>query len=246
MRCAAIWMPGAASSDLARRAVRGDSHRLIASRYPVIGVFDDVAADAADLRAAFLLESLTNDRLALAARRLQRLPDQEMVTGAGASLVMAAFLHADPAGGRFTDGRLGAWYAALDVETAIAETLYHNDRRLRLSAGGFPNRIQIRELIAAISAGLLDLRGLRQARPELYAMDDYSASQAFGTGLRWPRSGDPETGIIYDSVRRAGGTNVCLFRPPEVRLPVVQGGHFEYRWDSQGLASVVTLTDVAL
>ena len=48
-------------------------------------------------------------------RRMSLLPDKEIIAGpagSGATLVMSAFLHADEAGGRFTDGRLGGWYAA--------------------------------------------------------------------------------------------------------------------------------------
>jgi hypothetical protein len=39
---------------------RAPTHRLIASRWPTVGVFDSVAS-ADDLEAALLLESLTND-----------------------------------------------------------------------------------------------------------------------------------------------------------------------------------------
>jgi hypothetical protein len=230
-------------NGLKRAQVAGESHRLVASRYPVIGIFDDLTSDPDELRVAFVLEAATNDRLT---RRLAFLPDSEIVSGPGATLVMAAFLHADPAGGRFTDGRLGAWYAALEVETAIAETLHHNDRRLRLSAGGFPNRIQIRQLIAAVRCELVDLRGMRERRPELYRPDDYSASQAFGIRLRWPEGGEGEAGIVYDSVRREGGTNLCIFRPSLVRLPALQGDHFEYSWNNRGDATVMRLSNVAL
>ena len=142
------------------------THRLIASRFPTVGVFDDLTADPADLAIAFLLESATNDRLSVLSRRLPLLPATEIVQGPGATQVMAAFLHADEIGGRFTDGRLGAWYASLDVETAIAETVHHNTRRLRLSENGFPSSIQMRELVARIDCDLTDIRGARAARPD--------------------------------------------------------------------------------
>lgn len=231
----------------ARRRIRHRTHRLIASRYPPVGVFDDIAADAEELRVAFLLEAATNDRLALPERRLGLLPDEEIVHGDGASMVMAAFLHASETGGRFTDARLGAWYAAFEVATAIAETLYHADRRLRLSQGAFPSAIQLRELVAHIDCALVDIRDLQAARPELYAPDpaDYGPAQRFAAGLRWPDDGsDAANGIVYDSVRHAGGVNICLFRPRLVRLPVVQGDHYEYRWDADGAASVLKITNV--
>lgn len=221
------------------------THRLVASRHPTVGVFDDLTADPGDLRDAFLLESLTNDRHAAVAR-MALLHNNDIITGAGASLVMAAFLHADERGGRFTDGRLGGWYAAFDIETAIKETIYHNERRLRASIGSFPNRIQMRQLAATVDTILVDLRGLQTSHPDLYHPADYTASQAFAVSLRWPTSGKPEDGIVFDSVRRPGGVNVCVFWPSRVSLPVAQGDHFEYNWDSRGDVTVVKLTGMSV
>jgi RES domain len=159
---------------------------------------------------------------------------------------MAAFLHADEAGGRFTDGRLGAWYASFELATALAETLYHHTRRLRLSAGGFPNRIQMRELIATIDCELVDVRGAQATMPEFYHGADYSASQAFGSSLRFRKTDPAENGIVFDSVRRSGGTNLCIFWPSKVPLPIIQGGHFEYQWNANGDVSVAQLTNVPM
>ncbi len=224
-----------------RSHVSVPTHRLIASRYPTVGVFDDLSADVDDLRAAFLLEAITNDRLS---RRLAHLPDDEIVHGPGGTLVVAAFLHADEAGGRFTDGRLGAWYAAFDVATAIAETVYHHTRRLKLSADAFPSAIQMRQLVASVDCELIDIRGMKDTRPDLYDPDSYAASQPFGVALRWPETGPGENGIVYDAVRHAPGTNVCIYRPSQVRLPVVQADHYEYRWDRTGSVTMLRLTDV--
>jgi hypothetical protein len=229
---------------LARAHVRETTHRLIASRYPPVGVFDDLAADKEALAMAFLLESVTNDRLAVLSRRLPLLPESEIVQGPGATMVMAAFLHADETGGRFNDGRLGAWYASFDVDTAIAETVYHSTRRLRLSDGAFPSNIQMRELVAGIDCDLIEIRGQQEHRPDLYRKDDYRASQAFGVGLRWPATGAGENGIVYDSVRRARGMNICIYRPSLIILPINQADHYEYRWDAAGQVSVLRLTNV--
>lgn len=232
-------------NSLTRTRIHKKTHRLVASRYPTIGVFDDLSSDPQDLRTAFLLESLTNDRHA--AGRMGLLSDSEIISGpsgSGANIVMAAFLHANEAGGRFTDGRLGAWYASFELETAIAETLYHNTRRLRLSAGGFPNRIQMRELLATIKTELVDLRGLQTSRPELYHDVDYSTSQNFASDLRFPKSGSPDQGLVFSSLRRQSGTNVCIFWPSKVPLPIIQAGHFEYQWNAKGDVSVVRMTTV--
>lgn len=218
------------------------THRLIASRYPTVGVFDDLV-DAADAEAAMRLESLTNDRMTGALGRLAAIPAADRAQGEqGASLAMAAFLHPSPGGGRFNRETLGAWYAACDPATAIAETLYHHTRRLRASAGGFPNTIQMRELISTPTAELHDIRGLQGERPELYDPDPahYSASQAFGEGLRTAGA----DGILFASVRHSGGENVVLYKP-RLAVPVIQGHHYDYCWDAAGEAVVLRLTAVA-
>jgi hypothetical protein len=172
------------------------------------------------------------------------LPANEIIQGPGATIVMAAFTHADEAGGRFTDGRLGAWYAAFDVDTAIAETLHHATRRLTLSDSAFPSNMQMRELIAKIDCPLVDTRNRKADFPHLYDLSSYAASQAFATSLRWPDQGEGANGLVYDSVRQFGGTNVCIYKPSLVGLPVVQADHYEYRWDGGGKATVFKLTNV--
>src|ERR1700732_1579352 len=97
----------------ARAHIRETTHRLIASRFPPVGVFDDLSADRDELAMAFLLESATNDRLSILSRRLPLLTHSEIVQGPGATLVMAAFLHADEAGGGFPDGGVGGGGASL-------------------------------------------------------------------------------------------------------------------------------------
>lgn len=222
--------------------VTGRTCRLIASRFPIIGVFDDIAEDETDLRAAFDLEEMTSGRM-LGLRRMAAIPGGGVVHGPGASMVMAAFLHASEEGGRFTDGRLGAWYAATEIATAIEETVWHNEQRLRASAGGFPNRIQMRELVATVDMEMLDLRG--SAEPGLYDPLDYVRSQAFAMQRRWPFVTPGLDALVYDSVRRPGGVNLVIFRPAAVPAPVMQGEHYEYVWDAQGKLDVLLLTNVS-
>lgn len=227
--------------SFARARIRGRTHRLIASRFPTIGVFDDIAADENELRVAFILEDLTNVR---SHARLDALPVGGVAIGPSAYLAMAAFLHCNDEGGRFTDGGLGAWYASTDLDTAMAETVFHHERRLRTSAAGFPARIQMRQLLARPTAQLLDIRGAQDSHPDLYDPYDYAGSQRFARGLRWPWAEPGEDGLIFDSVRRSGGTNVCVFRPTALELPIVQGDHYEYVWDAAGALSIVKLTVV--
>ena len=224
--------------ELPSARFRARTHRLIASRWPTIGVFDSVAS-ADDLEAVLALESLTNDRVNETLSRLGRLDRSEWVTGPGATLVMAAFCHPPPGGGRFNSETLGAWYCATEIETAIAETVYHHTRLLAHSASGFRHVIQMRELISEVDAEVCDLRGLRKRHPELYDPESYAASQPFGEALR--RTG--ANGIVYGSVRRPAGTNLVVYRP-SLLPPVLQREHLDYRWTGSPAPAVVRLTGV--
>jgi RES domain-containing protein len=192
------------------------SHRLIPSRFPPIGLFDTVAT-AADAEAVMELAGWTNDRLVR--QRLARLPQEEWVFGrANSSIVMAAFLHAAPSGGRFNGPELGAWYAAAALTTAVAEVGHHL-RREALARGVETMRRTYRSYTARLAGSYRDIRGIE---PELHASDSYAAGQAFGEGVR-AAGGD---GVLYDSVRHRSGSNVCAYRPSKV-LDVVQAEHLD-------------------
>lgn len=192
------------------------SHRLIPSRFPPIGLFDTVAT-VADLEAVMELAGWTNDRLVR--ERVARLPQSEWVFGRpNSSIVMAAFLHAAPSGGRFNGPDLGAWYASASTVTAIAEVGHHL-RREALARGFETMQRTFRSYSARLEGNFRDIRG---SEPDLHAPDDYSAGQAFGEDLR----ARGEDGVIYDSVRHRGGVNACAYRPSKV-LDVVQAEHFE-------------------
>jgi hypothetical protein len=197
------------------------TYRLIPSQFPPIGLFDTVATPA-DLSAIMELVGWTNDRLV--ASRIARLPQQEWVYGRpNASIVMAAFLHVSPTGMRFNSSELGAWYAAGEIETAAAEVGHH--LRREAVARSLPELTRVyRSYSARLNGVYLDIRGQQAERADIYAPDRYDASQQFGEAIR--RAG--EAGIIYDSVRRRGGTNIVAHRPTNIR-DVTQADHFEVR-----------------
>jgi RES domain-containing protein len=222
------------STDAPVNRVRGTGHRLVPSQFPPIGVFDTVATPE-DAIAAMRLESLTNDRLQLPLRRAALFPKEDWLVGQpGAQAVMAAFLHAAPEGGRFTGPALGAWYCARSLETAIEETMYHQNRRVQASSGLQQHAtIAMREWTHAIDARLVDIRGRQQQDAALYDVNSYAKSQLFGERVR----AGGGAGIVYDSVRHSGGTCVVLYRPRSVP-PVKQGIHLEYRWTGDASPTV--------
>ena len=194
--------------------------RLIPSRFPPIAAFEAIAAPG-DLEAVMELEGWTNDRLV--AERLARLPREQWVYGTpNASIVMASFLHAAPAGSRFNGPELGAWYAATALTTAIAEVAHHL-RREAVARGRTEERRTFRCCkCRLIGRDYLDLRGQQQRRADLYASTSYAASQALGEAVR--ASG--QSGIVYDSLRHRGGTNVAAFRPRQI-VEVTQTDHYD-------------------
>jgi RES domain-containing protein len=236
-------MAWCALSGLPERAVRSLTYRLINSRFPTVGVFDDLGATPAEADAALRAEQLTNPRIEVALGRLRRLPPVAVVTGeGGASIIMAAFIHAAPTGGRFNGPGLGAWYAALEPLTAIEETVYHNTRRLAASEGGFPATIQLRELVVRVDTSFPDLAGDPALAATLLSPDDYGPSQEWAEARRRPWREDGLSGLLYPSVRHPGGQNLCLFDPRDVARPVNQGDHYQYAWDRAGQVKVVKLS----
>ncbi len=201
-----------------------DTHRLIPSRYPPVGILDAVTAPK-DLELIIELEGWTNDRLSAELGVIRTIPSAEWVVGRPhASVIMAAFCHPNPRGGRFNDARLGAWYAGMSLETAHAEAIHHRTAELE-EIGVLDARLEMRQHLADMESAFHDIRGEDSAFAPLHDPHSYEASQAFAAPLRDGGS----NGVLYHSVRDLGGECVACFRPLLV-TNVRPGAHFEYRW----------------
>jgi hypothetical protein len=200
------------------------SYRLIASRYPTVGLYDTIA-DPADLEIIFAIEALTNPRIRNELGQLQLVPPEERVSGAGSTPIMAAFTHLNPDGSRFSDGSYGVYYAAQDLDTAVAEVSHHRALFLSRTAEAAID-IDLRLISAALEAKLHDLRGLRRSAPAVYDPVSYAAGQALGRQLREAGS----WGVLYHSVRHRGGLCAGLFRPRALK-PAREAAHIALHWD---------------
>jgi len=189
-----------------------------------------VSSDPAVWDALIAAEMLTNPRVRDEIGDIHLVPVEDRVSGPGASYVMAPFTHLNPKGGRFSDALHGAYYAAGDLATAIAETSYHFGRFAADSTDG-PRYEDMRVLVGRIDAELHDVEQL-QAGDQRNLLDpvSYTLSQAFAGELR----GIGSTGVHYPSVRRTGGKCVALFRPSAVSIPV-QTKHLQYHWDGSAV-----------
>lgn len=171
----------------------------------------------------------------IAATSLQRVAPADAAFGEGAGWVMAAFLRGGT--GRFNDQSSGAFYAAREEQTALAETRFHYARILRDAREGHV-LFGARVLLADITAELLDIRGRAGSMPELYDPDP----DRYGPAQRWAaehrvRGAD---GVVYDSVRHAGGECLALFRPRLVSA-CKAGDRLAYEWDGTRFIGVHTM-----
>jgi len=198
-------------------------YRLVPSHFPPIDLFEHVV-DADDLEIVFAIESLTNDRLRDAVGDLALVPVDERISGVGTSAIMAAFTHIGIQS-RFTDGtQFGVYYAAKDLNTAFAETIFH--REAFLSATNEPDtELTMRCYINKIALALHDIRD--EVFEPLYR-DDYSAPQQLAKILR----ANGSNGLVYRSVRDNNGECIAAFKPKAVTIPV-QGGHYKYIWSGK-------------
>lgn len=191
-------------------------------RDPALGRLppDALAAMAADLAE---IEGATSARLTLEEAAASLFPRGRP----HANFVNAAFAYGRPREpNRFSPAGSGAWYAALAVQTALAEVRFHLTRSLE-QAGSFRATIDWAELWASAAGEFADLRGLHPPPDCLhpdpaigYPAGNVLAEQARAAGLN---------GIVYPSARHPGGTCLVALWPHAVQS-VAQGAVWRMRW----------------
>lgn len=216
-----------------------DTHRLVLSRHlpQADSVLVGISDDDAHLQAIFELDAATNDRMLAGQRLLPGIGLEELVFGVPhAAIVNAAFCHPHPLGSRFNGPSRGAWYAAFALETSQAEVGFHKTVQLA-EIGRFEDTVTYDDYMADFSASFHDLRSASArgatadksapSRMRVYLdPDTYVESQALAEALL-----DAESlGVIYPSVRHAGGTCVACFRPALV-ANVRRGKTYRFTWD---------------
>ena len=204
------------------------AHRLVPSHFPPINLFEAVA-DPEDLEILYAVEALTNDRLRDETGNLSLVAAEDRIAGPGSTPVMAAFTHIGVPS-RFTDGCYGVYYAARDLQTAIAETRHHRENFLRATREP-DTELTLREYVGKVTLPLHDIRHPHYS--ELHDPHDYGPSQRFARQLREQAS----PGLYYNSVRDPGGECIAAFKPRVLTIPA-QGGHYRYVWS--GLAQAIT------
>ncbi len=187
-----------------------DTCRLLPSRF--VDEEDSVLAPLADdteaLNDLFALDNATNQRLAAERGAMPGIGIDELVFGVpNFRIINAAFTYPRPEGSRFNDGRRGAWYCAFDVQTALAEVVFHKIVEYS-EIDYFQDCVSYQLMLADFSGPFHDLR---QARGYARCLDprSYIASQELALQLL----DQGALGIIYPSVRHPTGINLACFRP---------------------------------
>ncbi|MFW5837565.1 MAG: RES family NAD+ phosphorylase [Desulfovibrionaceae bacterium] len=184
-----------------------------------------IADDDKHLQNLFDLDHATNDRLLGENNLLPGIGLAELVYGVpGYRMVNAAFCHASPLGGRFNGPDRGVWYAGFELETAQAEVLFHKSVQLAEVEWDEEEVVDYQDLLANFDAKFHDLRDATDFE-DCLSPTSYAASQALAARLLAAGSG----GVVYPSVRRAGGTSLACFRPALVGN-VRQGLEYVFHW----------------
>ncbi|KAF0803955.1 hypothetical protein A6D6_03537 [Alcanivorax xiamenensis] len=216
-----------------------EAYRLVNGKYPPIDLFDDVA-DESDFSALFAVQALTNPRLQTQIGELNRVPPERRPWGIpGCSYALAPFVHVNPAGSRFSDGGFGVLYCAERMATAIAETRYHQQRYFQQVVGLKYDRVVMRGLRVRFSAGLRDIHNPLRDDDHWYHPEDYSGARRLGQRLFEA----DEHGLAYSSVRDPGALCFALLSPHLVES-VIPSTHYEYIWDGERIAHVLTIRRV--
>jgi len=235
-------MPSAAASERKSldgipliRAAFPRTVRLVTTarlREAVLKVLVDSDDERAELEA---IESATSSRLIAEARGLGGVPAGQLIHGvAHAAFINASFAYAKPRElNRFNGSDRGAWYAALAVETSIAEVAFHMTAFLEY-AGDFNAVVDYAELFASLAGEYCDLRKSR-SHPALNP--NPSLGYFAGNALARTALAQDVNGFIYPSVRHKGGTCFAVLWPHAVQS-IAQGGVFRLTWSGTSAPNV--------
>jgi hypothetical protein len=215
------------------------AYRLVNSKFPPIAIFDDVA-DNAEFEALFRLQAKTNPRLLDEIGHIRLIKPQRRPFGiAGCNYALAPFTHINQLGSRFSRGEFGVLYAAEQMDTALAETCYHQQRYFQTQVPGLKyDRIVMRGLTVKFSATLCNIRTPKIEQYGWYNADDYTAARALGAAIKIA----DKDGLWYESVRKPGTSCYALFSPHLIKS-VVQTQHYEFAWNGTRIDAVIQLSD---
>ncbi len=188
-----------------------DTHRLIPAQFADggISVLARLTDDPRLLEGIFELDNATNDRLLAESRLAPGIDERELVFGIPSyRIINAAFSHPSPTGSRFNSPDRGTWYASFELKTSQTEVAYHRSLWLEETKWEEEDESDYLDYLADFRAEFHDIRNSRD-HTDCLSPTSYVASQKLGAQLMERGS----AGVVYPSVRHAGGTCIACFRP---------------------------------
>lgn len=217
--------------------------RLVSTANRRPSVLTALVADE-DLEALSEIEGATSGRLLAEDHGLAGAGANEFVFGVPhARFINAAFAYSRPRElNRFNGPGRGAWYAALDVETCLAEVAFHMADFLGRTdlpgrGGEYRAAVEYVELHASLAGEYLDLR---EADGHPCLDPDPAVAYPVGNALAEAARARGLYGLIYPSVRRAGGVCFAALWPHAVQS-VAQGAYWRLAWAGSPTPQVTPL-----
>lgn len=186
--------------------------------------------DEGELAQLAEIEGATSSRAMAETTGISGLAANELVYDVPhAHFINASFAYAKPREpNRFNGENRGAWYAALAVETCLAEIGFHMTEFLART-GDFNAVVEYAEMFCSLSGDFVDLREM----PGHAALSpDKGVGYPAGNGLAEQARAHGLNGIVYPSVRNAGGTCFAVLRPAAVQS-VRQGDVYRLVWSGE-------------
>jgi RES domain-containing protein len=220
------------------------THRLIPATYvdrtePYLArLVDPTSTDPeGDVAALTTLAAATNGRL----RAQADLPGlalgaHELVYDLDwSSVVNGAFAYPGQ-GGRFHGTTRGAWYAALEVETSLAEVAHHRAVALA-EVDVWEDSGEWQDFRCDVGGDhFADLRDVSRRSAACLRPGSWVAGQELAARLLE----EGAAGVVWPSVRRPGGTCVAVFRPA-LLPPVSLGSRWRLTWSGSPVPEVTDL-----
>lgn len=204
------------------------TYRLINSKFPPIALFDDVA-DAGEFEALYQIQALTNPRLLNEVGVIELIPREQIPFGIpGCSYATAPFTHVNPDGSRFSDGSFGVLYLADNMETALAEVAYHQNKYWSKVESLSYERFVFRGLTCRFSDSAMKDASVLPMTDPIYDPDEYAHSHQLGKAAKAAKC----PGLKYGSVRSVGNHCWALMTPTPV-TSIHQTAHYEMIWNGR-------------
>ena len=191
-----------------------DTHRFVDAVFdrdePILAALVDTADELSELD---FLARATRPRILAEHQRNSDVMDHALVRGVPhASVINSAFSNPPgkhSGGGRFNSPRQGAWYAGVDLKTALAEVHFHRERRLITQTPELPDTtFTFRAWLADFRSPMAVLHSDLDSPLLDSDVSSYGAAQAFADQVRSAGAG----GIVYPSVRYTPGMCVVSFQ----------------------------------